>query len=108
MRRILVTAIALALAGVSSAALAQTQPARTPASPAPLATTQLPREVRPTHYEVAVVPHADALRFDGKVTVAIDVLAPTSSITLNAVDLAFAGVKLTPDSGKGTFAAPGT
>ena len=66
--------------------------------------------MRPTHYAVAVVPHAESSSFDGKVTVDIEVLAPTSSITLNAVDLAFQSVQLTPVSGKGasagTVAAP--
>ena len=56
MRRILVSAIALALAGFSTAVLAQAARASAPA--ATLATTQLPRDVRPTHYDVAVVPDA--------------------------------------------------
>ena len=108
MRRILVSAIALAIAGFSTAALAQAEAA--PASATTLATTQLPRDVRPTHYDVAVVPHAGSLAFDGKVTVDIEVMAPTSSITLNAVDLTFGSVRLTPVSGQcgnaGALAAP--
>jgi aminopeptidase N len=103
MRRYLVSAIALALAGVSMIGVAAT-PAVSPAEQ--LATTQLPRSVRPTHYDVSVMPHAATLGFDGKVTVAVDVLQPTSSITLNAIDMTFSSVSLTPVKGKLAFAAP--
>ncbi len=92
MRRYLVSAIALALAGVSMAPLAAT--AKAP--PMREATTQLPRGVVPTHYDVAVVPHADKLAFDGKVTITLNVLKPTNSITLNAADLTFSEASLTP------------
>ncbi|WP_017460360.1 M1 family metallopeptidase [Dyella ginsengisoli] len=92
MRRYLVSAIALALAGVSMAPLA----AQTKAAPVREATTQLPRGVVPTHYDVAIVPHADKLTFDGKVTITLNVLKPTSSITLNAADLTFHSATLTP------------
>jgi aminopeptidase N len=92
MRRYLVSAIALALAGVSMAPLAAIAKAPLPRE----ATTQLPRGVVPTHYNVAVVPHADKLSFDGKVTITLNVLKPTSSITLNAADLTFSEASLTP------------
>ena len=92
MRRYLVSAIALALAGVSMAPLAAT--AKAP--PMREATTQLPRGVVPTHYDVAVVPHADKLSFDGQVTITLNVLKPTASITLNAADLTFSEASLTP------------
>jgi len=92
MRRYLVSAIALALAGVSMAPLAATAKA----APAREATTQLPRGVVPTHYDVAIVPHADKLTFDGKVTITLNVLKPTRSITLNAADLTFHSATLTP------------
>ena len=61
MRRMLVTAIAFVLAGAGSVFAAA------PQSTAPVvrdATTQLPRNVRPTHYDVAVVP-PDAPRKPG-------------------------------------------
>ncbi|KRE89675.1 aminopeptidase [Frateuria sp. Soil773] len=102
MRRYLVSAIALALAGASVTGMAAT-PA---AAQAELATTQLPRAVRPSHYEVAVTPHADKLSFDGKVTVTVDVLKPTASITLNAIDMTFSSVRLAPADGKAALAAP--
>lgn len=104
MRRTLVSAIALALAGLSMPV-----PAQTPAASSSIAhpvTTQLPRNVRPTHYDVAVVPHADKLSFDGKLAITLDVLEPTDSIVLNAVDMAFSSVKLTPATGQVAYPAP--
>ena len=102
MRTPLVSAIALALAGLTTAAFAA--PAADTSDQ--LATTQLPRGVRPTHYDVSVVPHAKELTFDGKVAIAVDVVDATPSITLNAEDMTFANVTLTPTKGKAKFAAP--
>ena len=99
MRRILTTAIALARAGAGSAALAQTA-AAVPATAPAAVTTQLPRDVRPTNYDIEVEPHADRLAFDGKVRINVDVLAPTRSITLNAADLEFGAVRLERANGK--------
>ena len=68
MRRLLVSAIAIALAGATLDAAAQTAAPHV-APPVTDATTQLPRNVRPTHYTIAVVPHADKMNFDGKVAI---------------------------------------
>ena len=54
------------------------------------ATTQLPRNARPSHYAIEVTPHADKMAFDGKVKISIDVLEPTSTIVLQAVNMTFA------------------
>ncbi len=62
-------------------------------------TTQLPRTIRPTHYDVALVPNAQARTFEGKVGIAIDVLEPTATITLNALDMTFNSVNLTDSAG---------
>ncbi len=96
MRRTLVTSIAtaLALSSVSVPALAQMPTQQATAPVVTDATTQLPRNVRPTHYQVAVVPHADKLAFDGTVAITLEVLEPTDRITLNAVDMTFANVEL--------------
>jgi len=94
MRRTLVTAIALALAGTGPVLAAQQKTAPVSAPEVKDATTQLPRTVRPTHYDIAVVPDAQALRFDGHVAITLDVLAPTQSITLNAVDMTFTNTSL--------------
>ncbi|KQY51820.1 M1 family metallopeptidase [Lysobacter sp. Root494] len=102
MRRTLVTAVALALASTGSAFA---MPARADASPVSApevrnATTQLPRTVRPAHYDITVVPHADSLTFNGHVAIAVDVLEPTTSITLNAVDMVFSNPTLMGSRGK--------
>ncbi|HEX7816281.1 M1 family metallopeptidase [Dyella sp.] len=64
------------------------------------AVTQLPRDLRPTHYDVAVTPHAQSMTFDGKVIVDVDVLKATNAITLNAIDMTFSQVTLTSAEGK--------
>jgi len=92
MHRTLITLSWIALAGLGGIPAAFSAPA--PAIKGPT-TTQLPRTVRPTHYDVKIVPDARSMRFSGKVAIAIEVLQPTASITLNAVDLSFAKVVLT-------------
>jgi aminopeptidase N len=57
-------------------------------------TTQLPRNVRPLHYDVALTPDPAALTFRGQVAIALEVLNATKSITLNANGLAFTRVGL--------------
>ncbi|HEV2607837.1 MAG TPA: M1 family peptidase, partial [Xanthomonadaceae bacterium] len=98
MRRILFSAIVLALAGLSAVPVVHAD-AR-PATTAVLATTQLPRNVLPTHYAIAIDPHAENLKFEGKVAVTIDVLQPTATITLNALDMTFSKVDLSNAEGK--------
>jgi aminopeptidase N len=67
-------------------------------------TTELPRDVRPTHYDVTLNPHPAGMRFDGEVTIDIDVLKAVDSVTLNAVDLQFRKASLVAKPG--TRAAP--
>ncbi|HKR35196.1 MAG TPA: M1 family metallopeptidase [Steroidobacteraceae bacterium] len=62
--------------------------------------TQLPRLVRPTHYNVTIEPNAAALTFRGDVAISLEVLAPVQSITLNAIDMKFASVRFTDSTGK--------
>lgn len=104
MRRLLFSAIALALAGTSISGVAVAQPVVPSAEV--IGTTQLPRSVRPTHYDVAISPHADSLTFDGKVTVTVDVLQPTASVTLNALGLTFSSANLVSASGKASYPVP--
>ena len=96
-RSTLVSAIVLALASASMSAAAAVPAAKHAVEQT---TTQLPRNVRPTHYDVAVTPHADKLSFDGKVAIKVDVLEPTSSITLNAMGMSFSEVTLAAAGGK--------
>jgi aminopeptidase N len=92
MHRTLISAAVLALAALTA------QPLMAAPAAAQI-TTQLPRSVRPTHYDVALTPDAAHATFAGKVTITLDVLAPTDTITLNAADLAFTRVALTPAAG---------
>src|SRR5688572_5384556 len=100
MRRTLAAAISLALSLPAADVVAQANASQAATPPAVEATTQLPRNVRPTHYTIQVVPHADKLAFDGKVAIRVEVLAPTDRIVLNAVDMSFANAKLDPENGK--------
>jgi len=94
MRRILVSAIVLALAGVSSTLVVHADPQ--PTAIAGQTTTQLPRNVRPIEYFVTITPDAANLRFHGDVSIVLDVLQPTKAITLNAIDMDFLKVELQP------------
>lgn len=74
-------------------------PVAVPATATEQTTTQLPRDVRPTHYDIALAPNAQALTFAGKVSIAIEVLEPTTSITLNALDITIQSARLSDSSG---------
>jgi aminopeptidase N len=54
----------------------------------------LPGNVVPTHYDLAITPDVAHLRFDGSVTVSLDVLQATQSIVLNAAELQFTAVRV--------------
>ncbi|HTW35465.1 MAG TPA: M1 family metallopeptidase [Rhizomicrobium sp.] len=58
----------------------------------------LPADVVPEHYDIAVVPHAADLTFDGHVAIDVAVAAPTNTIKLNAADLSFGKVALTGEA----------
>jgi aminopeptidase N len=98
MRRIkLVSTLSLA---ISLAACATTGMHAPPAA-APVASaqvpTQLPRNVRPLHYSLSIAPDAPNLRFTGSALIDVNLLAPTDTITVNALDLDFTSV--TADGG---------
>ena len=90
MRRLAVLAIVLALSGAPALG------AGAPTAPetATSVTTQLPRGVRPLHYDVALTPDEKAMRFAGRVAITLDVGAPTTRLTLNALELSFESVRL--------------
>ena len=92
MHRSLIAAALFALAGAPA----------TPALAAPTvqATTQLPRNVRPLHYALSIVPDAAKATFAASVVIDIEVLAPTARITLNAADLAFQKAELRGAAGQ--------
>jgi len=90
------SALALAAFGLAGCAGTTAERALAPAMQqgAQRITTQLPSNVRPLQYTIAVQPDAANLRFSARTLADIEVLAPTDSITLNAVDLDFTGVSL--------------
>ncbi|KRA56107.1 aminopeptidase [Caulobacter sp. Root655] len=99
MRRLLSSAAAAALVLAAGSALAATTAPLKPASAKPsitaaTVTTQLPRGVTPTHYDLAFTPDAENLTFTASVKIAVDVTTPTKTITLHAADLAFSKVEL--------------
>src|SRR5215469_15981954 len=59
----------------------------------------LPANVIPTHYDIAVTPNAAALTFQGHVAIDVTVATATSTIKLNAADLAFTHVALSDEKG---------
>jgi aminopeptidase N len=91
-RSLISAAVVLALAGLS-AAPAIAAPA---AKPALLATTQLPRGVAPSHYDITITPDAKAGSFSANAHITLAVQEPTSSITLNSNELEFTTATLTP------------
>jgi aminopeptidase N len=107
MRRPLTAAISLALCSVAFAAgpALASEAVATPVAKATLPTTQLPRNVRPSHYAVSITPHADTLSFDGRIAIDIEVLEPTAKIVLNQLDMQFRNVSLKPVKGKAIAAA---
>jgi hypothetical protein len=68
--------------------------------------TQLPRNARPTHYSISVVPDAANLRFTGSEVIDIEIVQPTDSITLNAASLEFQSVTLSDSANKNIEARP--
>jgi aminopeptidase N len=78
-----IAALLLVLAATASTALAA--PAR----------IVLPTDVRPTHYDIVVVPNAAKMTFTGSVKIAITAAQPTRTIKLNAADLVFGKVTVT-------------
>lgn len=69
------------------------------------ATTQLPRGVIPSHYEIALAPDAAGGRFTAKAGITVNITKATDSITLNAADLSFNSVSLAPAAGGSAQAA---
>jgi len=89
--RIACCVLALASAPVLAPAIHAQTSAASQTSSTP---TQLPDVARPTHYAVSIVPDIANLRFDGHVTINIDVLKATKVITLNAADMTFTSAGL--------------
>ncbi len=55
---------------------------------------RLPRGAVPTRYDVELVPDLAAASFEGRVQVAVDVVAPVDELVLNAIELDIAEVRV--------------
>ena len=92
MKLVSILSLAAALAACATTG-PRTDVAAVPAAGAQVP-TQLPRNVRPLHYSLSIAPDAPNLRFTGSALIDVNMLAPTDTITLNALDLDFASVTL--------------
>ncbi len=99
MKRSLISAAVLALIGITAFPVVAAPAA--PAAKRALPTTQLPRDVSPTHYALTITPDAKNSTFAGQAAITVKVLAPTSTITLHATDLAFSKATLAAAGAKG-------
>jgi aminopeptidase N len=64
-----------------------------------MARIELPQNVVPIHYDVEIVPRVSARVFKGRSTITVNLLAPTSIIALNSVELEFKSVELRGSQG---------
>ncbi|MCP1470006.1 aminopeptidase N [Sphingobium sp. OAS761] len=95
--KILPLLIAAAPVALATPAFAQ---GSAPAGPAAGITTQLPRGAAPSHYSIEVTPDAPKLTFTGKASIDLSVSEAMPALVLNAADLSFGTVTLTPAKGK--------
>jgi aminopeptidase N len=56
---------------------------------------RLPEIAKPENYKLSFTPDLNAAKFDGDETITVQVLKPTSEITLNAADIEFHDVSIT-------------
>ncbi len=109
------TSLSLRAALAAAAALASLNPATA------LHAQHLPSTVIPTHYALTLAPDLKAATFKGVESIDVTLSQPASSVTLNAVEIAFQSVTITAagktqtatvslDSAKeqATFTVPGT
>jgi puromycin-sensitive aminopeptidase len=61
---------------------------------------RLPTSVRPTHYELTLVPDLDAARFTGEVTITLEVREPVREVRFNTLDLVLEPVTFTGADGR--------
>jgi len=61
--------------------------------------TQLPRTAVPHHYALTVTPHAEKLSFDATVAIDLEIVKPTQTLVLNAVDMTFSSATIAPGAG---------
>ena len=59
----------------------------------------LPKDVRPVLYDLILTPDLDSFTFAGEETVAVEVLEPTSSVTLNCAEIEVASCRVAAADG---------
>jgi aminopeptidase N len=69
------------------------------ASAAPVAAGSLPADIQPLHYQLTVTPDVGTSSFSGDLTIDLQVVNPTTRITLDAVELQIVDSTLTVPSG---------
>ncbi len=57
-------------------------------------TSQLPRDARPLHYAIQITPDAAKMRFEGRVIIDVEMLKPSTAITLHAAELVIKSAKI--------------
>jgi aminopeptidase N len=98
------TAALLAAASLSACANMQAAtppPALTGAPLAESVPSDLPRNARPTHYKIDVVPDAANLTFSGMTSIDLELYERTPVLTLHASELAFTSARLFRADGRG-------
>ena len=63
----------------------------------------LPKNVKPLHYDLTLEPNLESFEYEGSVSIELDVVEDTQSITLNALELKIQEAKVT--SGSSTISA---
>ncbi len=93
----------LALAALCGLSCVSTQ-AMAAATQTTLTTSQLPRNAKPTHYSLSIVPDAAKMSFQGHAVIMVDLLTPSDSITLHGADLAITAAAIKAMGGAATGA----
>jgi aminopeptidase N len=105
---LLAISAALALTACASGREASAPPAAAAPQAARQVPTQLPSNVRPLQYAIAVTPDAANLRFAGAVLIDIEVKEATDTVTLNAADLKLRSATLAGFMADGRISPIGT
>ena len=102
MQRSLISVAVLSLIALAATPASATSKSTADASKtaATATTTELPRNAVPTHYSISLKPDADQAAFTGRVVIALNLTQPTSTLTLQALELAFSGAQLSAEKAR--------
>ncbi len=111
MQRKLISIAVLTMLGLATGMPATTlaasnnNTAKNTASKTAAVTTQLPRNAIPSHYAVSLVPDAAQRTFSASVSIALELVQASDSLTLHAADLSFRHVTISAAAGQPPLAA---